>query len=162
ERRRPVDRRHRRRAAERRERERDPPREDHVEAFALEDVVREDGKDDVEVARGAAHAADVPLAREAEARAVVDAARNRDGERALGEDAPVAAAIGARILHLLARAAALGARPRDREEALPVLHAPLSAARRARGCRDAAPPALARARLAALVAADRDLPLAPE
>ena len=97
--------------AERRRRHREGDRAVQVVAAPLEDRVRPLVDLDVQVAGGAAAGADLALAGELDARAVVDPGRDLDGERAAGADPAVAGALGARGRDDGAEALALRARP---------------------------------------------------
>ena len=90
--------------------------------------MRLDRQEDVEVARRAAARAGLALAGEADARAVLDAGRNVDRERALAGDAAGAAAVGAGIVDDLAAAVAGRAGALDGEEALRRAHPAMAAA----------------------------------
>src|SRR6185312_5570324 len=105
-------------AAERRGRHGDRHAAMDVGAVALEDAVRLDREEDVKVARRAAAHAGLALAGQADARAVLDAGRNVDGQRLLLAHAALAAAVPARILDDAAGAVAGGAGALDGEEAL--------------------------------------------
>src|SRR5579875_1047136 len=126
-----VDGRHLERAAERRGRHRHRDMHVDVGAVAVEQPVRLDGQEDVEIAGSAAAHAGFALAREPDARAVLDARRNRNRQRALTLDAALAAALPARILDDAAGAVAGGTGALDGEEALLRAHAALAVAGRA-------------------------------
>ena len=81
-------------AAERRRGHRDRHAAEEVGAVALEELVRLDRQEDVEVAGRAAAQARLAFAGEADAGAVLDAGRDVDRERALLGDAAGAAAVG--------------------------------------------------------------------
>ena len=89
-----VEGRHLELAAERRGGHRHRHAAEDVGAVALEELVRLDRQEDVEVARRPAAQARLALAGEADARAVLDAGRDVDRERALLGDAAGAAAFG--------------------------------------------------------------------
>src|SRR5207253_186834 len=63
-----------------------------IVSLALEDVVRRYGQEDVEIARRAAVHSGLALARQTDARAFLDAARNVDGERSFLLDMAIARA----------------------------------------------------------------------
>ena len=113
-------------AAQRRGREADRAAREQRGALALEDRVPGDVDEDVEIARRPAAHARLALARQADARAFVDAGGNVDRERLALVDAPLAPAGRAGIGDRLADAAALRAGLLDHEEAL--LRADLAAA----------------------------------
>src|SRR5690606_20673732 len=123
-----VERRHLERAAECGRRHRDRRLAEQVGAIALEQLVRPDRQEDVEVARRAAAIAGLALAGEPDAGAVLDAGRDVDRKRALLGDAALAGALGARVGDDLAAALALRAGALDREEALRGAHAPRAGA----------------------------------
>ncbi len=157
------ERRDRHRAAQDGGVERHRPREDDVDSVAAEVLVGRDRDDDVEVPGAAPRAPPVSLARQAEARAVVDAGRDADGQRPRPEDAPLAAAVRARVLHPLAGPLALRAGAREREEALPdwICPCPRHAQQVTAAAAAAAPPLPPQASQR-LVAADRDRDLGAE
>ena len=101
-----------------------------VITVALEDVVLLDADLDVEIARRAATHARLALAGEPDARAVLDARRNVDGERALLGDAALARTGVAGVRDHLAAALAGGAGPLHREEAGLRTHGALATAGR--------------------------------
>src|SRR5205823_9278479 len=101
-------------------------------AVALEKLVRLDREEDVEVTRRSAAQARLALAREPDARAVLDARRDVDRERALLGGAARAAAALAGVLNRLAAPLAARAGPLDGEEALARAHFALAATHRAR------------------------------
>ena len=105
-------------AAQRRGREADRRARVKRRALALEQRVALHVQEDVEVARRCAACARLALARQADARAFVDAGRDVDVERAGLLDPARAAALRARIDDLLARALAGRTGPLDHEEAL--------------------------------------------
>src|SRR6185437_2573301 len=126
-----VDRRHLDAAAEGRRRHRDGDAAMDVGAVALEQAMRRDREEDVEIARRRpAHAA-LALAGEADAGAVLDAGRDRDGEGLLLAHAALAGAGAARLLDDAAGALARGAGALDGEEALLRAHAARALAGRA-------------------------------
>src|SRR4029077_504131 len=102
-----------------------------VGAVALEERVRREGEEDVEVALPAATHAGLALAGEANARAVLDASRHVDRERALARDAAGAGTVRTRIVDDLAAALTGNAGALQREEALGVTHLAGTAAGRA-------------------------------
>ncbi len=157
-----VERRDAQRAAERREVERHGPGENHVEAVAPELLVRRDGHEHVEIAGTSAPPARVSLPRETQPRAVVHAGGDRNRERSRAARAAVAATLGTRVLDALAGALAVGTRAGEGEETLPVLDAALAPARRARDGRGPAAASAPLARIAALVALDRERDLRAE
>src|SRR5262245_6758445 len=118
-----VDARHLDRAAERRRRDRQRHRAIEMVALALEERVRRDRQEDVEIARRPAAHADFALAGEADAIAVLDARRNVHLQVLLLADAAGAVAALARLLDDLAGAAAGMAGALDREETLAGPHA---------------------------------------
>ena len=101
-----VDGRHLELAAERRRHHRDRHAAMQVGAVALEERVRLERQENVEVARRPAAHARLALAGEADAGAVLDAGRHVDRERALARDAAGAGAVRARIVDDLAAALA--------------------------------------------------------
>ncbi len=102
-----------------------------VGAFALEDRMRREREEYVEIARGAAAQAGLAFAGEPDAGAVLDAGRHMQLERAFLGHAAGAAAIGAGLLDDGAAALAGGAGALEREEALRVTDAAGTAARAA-------------------------------
>ena len=126
-----VERRHLERAAERRRGHRDRHLAVEVGAVALEELVRLDRQEDVEIAGRAAAQAGLALVGEADAGAVLDAGRDVDRQRLLLGDAALAGAFRAWILDGLAAAMALRAGALDREEALRGAHLAVAAAHRA-------------------------------
>ena len=113
-----VERAHREFAAERRLHHRDRHAAIEVGAVALEERMRLDRQENVEIARRAAAHARLALAGEADARAVLDAGRNIDRQRALARHAARAGAPVAGIVDRLAAAVAGRAGALDGEEAL--------------------------------------------
>src|SRR5262249_2238352 len=111
-----VQRRHLDGAAERRLHERDRRAAMKVVAVALEDRVGLDRDEDVEVAGRPAIDAGLALARKTDARALLDARRHVDAERALLLDMARAAALLAGIAHDAPVAAALRTGALDGEE----------------------------------------------
>ena len=99
-----------------------------VGAFALEDAVRGDADEDVEIARRAAAHAGLAFAGQADAGAVLDAFRDLDRERLFALHAALAAAGIAGIGDHPALAAAGRAGALDGEEALLRAHAPCAPA----------------------------------
>src|SRR5215467_3409540 len=89
-----------------------------VSAVTLEERMRGDRQEDVEISGRATAHASLALAREADACAVLDARRNVDRERALARDAARARAVRARTVDHLAAALAAGAGALEGEEAL--------------------------------------------
>src|ERR1043166_2869114 len=126
-----VDGRHFEAAAERRRHHRDRHAAMQVGAVALEELVRADRQEDVEIARRPAAYAGLALAGKADAGAVLDAGRHVHRKRAFARDAARARAVRARIVDHLAAALAGHTRPLQREEALRVAHLALPAAGRA-------------------------------
>src|SRR5580658_1513190 len=118
-----IDRRHFDRAAERGHRQSDGHAAMDVGAVALEEAMRLDGEEDIEIARAAAAQAGLALAGETDARAVFDARGNGDREGLLLALPALAAAGAARILDDAAGAVAGGAGALDGEEALLRAHA---------------------------------------
>src|SRR6185436_516543 len=117
-----VDGRHVDVPAERCRRHGDGHSAENVGAVALEELVRLDRQEDIEVAgRPAAHAG-LALAGEANARAVLDARRDVDRQRAFAHHAARAAAGAARVVDDLAASLAGGAGALDGEEALAGAH----------------------------------------
>ena len=143
-----VDLRHVELAAERRGGERDRHAAEDVGAVALEELVRPDRQEDVEVAGRAAAHARLALAAEADAGAVLDAGRDVDAELPLLGDAAGAAALEAGVGDHLAAALAGRAGALDREVARGGADAPVAVAGRADLGRRAALGAGARAGLA--------------
>src|SRR4051794_36326876 len=90
-----IERRHHDLAAERRRDHRDRHTAEEVGGVALEEGVRLDREEDVEIARRPALQPGLALAGEADPGAVLDARRHVDGEGALAGDAAGAAAIRA-------------------------------------------------------------------
>ena len=130
------ERRDRRRRPERGVRHRQPHRRVQVVSVAHEARIGPDAHDDERVASLGAPEAGVPLAADADLLAVVDPLRDVDLELPPRDDAPVAAALGARLLEHLADAAAVRARPLLDELAEDVLRdAPHDAGARARRAR---------------------------
>src|SRR5262249_28018921 len=126
-----VDRRHVERAAECRRDHRDRHAAMQVRAVALEELMRRERKENVEVAvRPAAHAG-LALAGEANARAVLDARRHAHRERALAHDAAGARAARTWIVDHLTASLARHTGALEREEALLVAHLAGAAAGRA-------------------------------
>src|SRR5690606_176974 len=114
--------------AERGRHHRDRHAAEQVRPVALVDGVRLERQEDVEIAARPAPQARLALAGKADARAVLDARRDVDGERALARDASGARTGGARVVDDLAAAVAGRARALDGEEALRGAHAPVAAA----------------------------------
>src|SRR5262249_47799889 len=110
-------------AAERRLHHRDRHAAMQIGAVALEERVRRQREEDVEIAgRPAAHAG-LAFAREPDARAILDTGRNVDRERALAGDAARAGAGRTRTVDHLPAALAAGAGALQGEEALGVADA---------------------------------------
>src|SRR5439155_5408151 len=101
-----LERRHGDGRAERGLRHRQLNRREDIVAVAHEARVRAHVDEHIRIARAAAEGARVPLARDADALAVVDPGRDRDLELALLEDPPCALADLAELLDLLAGAGA--------------------------------------------------------
>src|SRR5262249_33509823 len=99
-----------------------------VGAVALKELVRRQRQEDVEIAGGPAAHAGFALARQANARAVLDAGRNVDRQRALARDAARPRTGRAGIVDHLAAAMTGRAGALEREEALRVADAALAAA----------------------------------
>src|SRR5262249_46909128 len=112
-----VDRGHRHLGPERGLREGDRELEEDVRLLAREELVRADADHAVQVARRRAGLAGLALAGDAQAHALVDAGRDLDLDLALLADRALAAALGARVAHDLAGAAAARAAGLDLEEA---------------------------------------------
>src|SRR5690606_15612525 len=148
-------------AAQGRHRHRHRHRDQKVQIVALEQFVRLHRQEDVEVAARPAALARLALARQADARAVVDARRNLEAELAGLADLAVAPAGGAGVGDHLARAAAAGAGALDLEEAVGLTHAPGAAAGGADGRLGARLGARAVADLAGHQGRDGDLDLGP-
>src|SRR5579871_281354 len=110
--------RHFERAAERRADERHRAPAIKIMTVALEDRMRRERDEDVEIARGSAIEARLAFAGEADARAFLDAGGDVDLERAFLLHLARAAAGFARRAHVTAGAAAIGAGAFDGEEAL--------------------------------------------
>src|SRR6185437_5261703 len=138
-------------APERRLHHRDRHPAIEVGAVALEERVRLDGEENIEIARRPAAHASFPLAGQANAGSVLDAGGNVDRERALPGHAAGAGAFVARVFDRLPAAVTGGAGALDGEEALLRAHAPMSAA----GLAGRGPGACARARAAAGFAGHR-------
>src|SRR5206468_488327 len=132
-------------AAHRSRRHRDRHLAEDIGAVPLEELVRLDRQEDVEVAGRAAAQAGLALAGKADARAVLDALGNVDRERALLGDAARAAAGRTRVLDRFAAPLAVGAGALDREKALARPHLAVARARRAGGRLGAGARARARA-----------------
>ena len=115
-------------AAERRLHHRDRHAAIEIGAVALEDRVRLDGEENIEIAGRAAAHARLALAAEANARAVLDAGGNVDRQRALPGHAAGAGAFVARIVDRLPAAVTGRAGALDGEEALLRAHPPVAAA----------------------------------
>src|SRR6185312_7297412 len=109
-------------AAERRGREGDRHPAEDVGAVALEELVRLDRQEDVEVARRTAAQAGLALIGQPDARAVLDTGRDVHRQRALLDDAALAGAFGAGVLDHLAASLAGRAGALDGEEALARAH----------------------------------------
>ena len=123
-----VDRRHLEFAAQRRRHHRDRNTAMQVGAVALEERVRGERQENIEVAgRPAAHAG-LAFAGEANAGAVLDAGRDVDRQRALARDPSRARAGRARVFDHLAAALADRTGALEREEALGVADAAVAAA----------------------------------
>ena len=118
-----VDRRHFEFAAERRRHHRDRHAAMQIGAVALEDRMRGQRQENIEVARGAAAHARLAFAGETDAGAVLHPLRNVDRQHALARDAARARAGRAGILDHLAAAVTGRAGALQREEALRVPHA---------------------------------------
>src|SRR5947207_5161835 len=103
-----------------------------VGAVALEELMRRERKENIEVALRPAAQAGFAFAGEADARAVLDAGRHIDRERALARDAAGARAVRARIVDHLTAALTGDAGAFEREEALRVAHLAGAAAGRTR------------------------------
>ena len=102
-----------------------------IGAVALEERMRADRQENVEIARRAAAHARLALAGEPDAGAVLDAGRNVHRQRALARDAAGAGARRARTVDHLAAALAVRAGALEREEALRLTDPALAAAHRA-------------------------------
>src|SRR5690606_21644819 len=126
-----VERRHLDLPAERRRGHRDRDLAEDVRPVALEERVRLDGEEDVEIAGRTAAQARLAVADEAHFGPVLDTGRDVDRERPLARDAPRARAGRARIVDHLAAADARRAGPLDGEEALAGAHLADAAAGRA-------------------------------
>src|SRR6185312_13650446 len=113
-----IDRRHFDRAAERRCRHRDRHAAMNVRAVALEERMRPDGKEDVEIAIAAAAQTRFAFAGETDTRAVLDTGRNGDVEHLLLARAALAAARTAWLVDHLAGAMTGRAGALHGEEAL--------------------------------------------
>ena len=130
--------------------------QDEIVSFALEDLVLRDREHDVEIARGAAVRARVPLSGEPQAGSRLDAGRDLDRQFFLAPAASFSAAARAGLVDDAPVPAAGPAGPRDRQESLREPLAPRAPAGgagarlRALGGPDAA------AIAAALEAGDRD------
>ncbi len=126
-----VDHRHLDGAAERGRGHGDRRLAEEVRAVALEEGVRLDRDEDVEVARRAAAHARLALAGETDRRAVLDARGDLDRKGLVALDAALAVAGVAGVLDHLTLAAAARAGPLDGEETGLGAHAPAPAAGRA-------------------------------
>src|SRR5262245_13323984 len=102
-----------------------------VGAVALEELVRGEREENVEVAARTAAQAGLALAREADTRAVFDARRDVDRQGALTRDAAGAGAGGARVVDHLAAAVTRRTSAFEGEEALGVTDFSLAVAGRA-------------------------------
>src|SRR5262249_3622569 len=127
-----IDRRYIERATERCRHHGDWHAAMQVGAVALEERVRRDGKEDVEIARRSAAHPRLALAGKPDAGSILDARRDVDRERALARDPSRAGAGRARIFDHLAATLARRAGAFEREEALCVADPALAAARRTR------------------------------
>src|SRR5262249_3761054 len=121
---------------------------EQVRAVALEELMRLDRKEDVEIARRTAAHPRLAFASAPDARAILDAHGNGDGERALARDAAGAVAGWARRIDGLAASLAGRASALDGEEALAGAHFADAAAGAAGGGRGAGLGPRARATLA--------------
>ena len=102
-----------------------------IGALALEERMRADGEENIEVAGGTTAHARLPFARQPDAGTVLDAGGNVDGERALARHPPRSRAGRTGIVDDLAAALAARTGPLEREETLSVADASLAAAGRA-------------------------------
>src|SRR5207249_1403913 len=118
-----IDRGHLEFAAERGLHHRDRHAAMQIGAVALEERVRGEREEDVEIARRPTAHAGLALAGKPDARAILDAGRNVDRERALARDAARARAGWTRAFDHLAAALTAGAGALQREEALGVADA---------------------------------------
>src|SRR5690606_19541833 len=119
-----------------------------VGAVALEELVRLDREENIEIARRTAAPAGFAFTRKPDARAVLDARRNGYRERALLGDAAVAVTRGAGVVDRLAATLTGRARALDGEKALARAHLPLAGTGLAGGRARARACARTRARLA--------------
>src|SRR5262245_60664698 len=101
-----------------------------IRAVALEEFVRGQRQENVEVAGRAAANPGLAFTGEANARAVLDALRNVDRQRPVARHAPRTGTIGAGILDHLSTALTARTGPLQREEALRLAHAARAAAGR--------------------------------
>src|SRR5262245_15954713 len=101
-----------------------------VGAVALEELVRFDGQEDIEIARRPAAHTRFAFAGKPDARAILHARRNIDRERALPCHAARTGTVRARILDHLAAALAGRAGALEREESLGMADPPLTTTRR--------------------------------
>src|SRR5690606_21172393 len=146
-------------AAQGRHRHRHRHRDQQVQVVAFEQLMGLHRQEDIEVAARPAALSRLALARQADARTVVDARRNLEAELAGLADLAVAPAGGAGVGDHLARAAAAGAGALDLEEAVGLTHAPGAAAGGADGRLGARLGARAVADLTAHQGRDGDLDL---
>src|SRR5690606_2780877 len=128
-----VDRRDLDAAAQRRRRHGEGHPAVNIRAVALEQAVRLDREEDVEIAGGRRAQPGLAFAGQPDARAVLDARRNGHLQGLVLGDAALAVALRAGLLDHLAGAGAALAGPLDGEEALGRAHLAVAAAGRAGG-----------------------------
>src|SRR5437879_10563500 len=102
-----------------------------VGAIALEELMRRQRQENVEIARRASANPGLALARKADARTVLHALRNIDRQAALARPPPRARARGTRVFDHLAAALTAGTGSLEREKSLRLPHAAGAAAHRA-------------------------------